>query len=58
MEEDFTLSWNMPTEPHQYALAVAHEKTVVLVRHFYADTGDVDNIYSNYLTVKASNNDI
>lgn len=56
MEEDFTLSWDMPTPPHQYALTVVHEKTVVLVRHIYADTGNVDKVYSNYLTDKISNN--
>lgn len=49
---------NVPAPAYNYALEVIDNKSVILVRHFYADTGDVDNIYSNYLTNKITDNSI
>ncbi len=47
------LSWDTPITALQESLAVVCEKTVVLVRHHYAETGDVEKIFNEYLDEKA-----
>lgn len=46
------LSWDLPPEPHRYANVIVTGKTVVLVRHHYAETGDVEEIFNEYLDEK------
>lgn len=48
------LSWDMPQEPSKKAIAVIHEKTVILIRHFYGNSGNVDDIFNSYLDEKVS----
>ena len=52
MEENDVLSWDAPIIPHKYANVVVVEKTVVLVRHHYSDTGDVEEIFNEYIEEK------
>jgi hypothetical protein len=49
-----SLTWDTPTLPHENALAVVGKKSVILVRHFFADSGNVDKIYHDYLSEKIS----
>lgn len=49
--KDSGLSRTPPT-PHGYANVVVTEKRVVLVRHHYAKTGNVEAIYNEYLEGK------
>lgn len=49
--KDSGLSRTPPT-PHGYANVVVTEKRVVLVRHHYAETGDVEEIFNEYLDEK------
>lgn len=51
-DENSGLTWDAPMIPHEYANIVVVEKTVVLVRHHFADTGDVEKIYSDYINEK------
>lgn len=46
------LSWDTPILPHKYASVVVVGKTVVLVRHHYAETGNVEEIFNEYLDDK------
>lgn len=48
------LTWATPRKPPQNSLAVVYEKTVVLVRHHFADKGDVEEIYNEYIDDKMS----
>ena len=50
--EDSGLKRTPPT-PHGYANVVVTEKRVVLVRHHYAETGDVEEIFNEYIDEKA-----
>ena len=52
MEENDVLSWDAPIIPHKYANVVVVEKTVVFVRHHYSETGDVEEIYNEYIDEK------
>lgn len=52
-EESGGLSWDTPSMPHEYANVVVVKNTVVLVRHHYAETGDVEEIFNEYLDEKA-----
>ena len=51
-EENGVLIWDTPPEPHRYANVIVTGKTVVLVRHHYAETGDVEEIFNEYLDDK------
>ena len=53
-DETSGLTWDAPTMPHEYVNVVVVEKTVVLVRHHFADTGDVEKIYHNYIDEKVA----
>ena len=53
-DENNGLTWDAPTMPHEYANVVVVEKTVVLVRHHFADTGDVEKIYNDYINEKVA----
>ena len=50
------LSWEQPPEPHRYANVVVVGKSVVLVRHSFADTGDVEKIYNEFIDEKVAEN--
>lgn len=52
--ENNGLTWNTPAMPHEYANVVVVEKTVVLVRHHFADTGNVEKIYRDYIEEKVA----
>ena len=54
MEENKSLNWDTPIIPHKYANVVIVGKTVVLVRHHFADTGDVEKIYHDYIDEKVA----
>lgn len=47
------LSWDTPSAPQEYDNVVIAKNTVVLVRHHYAETGDVEEIFNEYLDEKA-----
>jgi hypothetical protein len=46
------LSWETPPLPHKYANVVVMGKSVVLVRHIFSDTGDVEKIYNEFINEK------
>lgn len=46
------LSWDTPSVPHKYANVVVVKNTVALVRHHYAESGDVEAIFNEYLDDK------
>ena len=48
------LSWEQPPEPHKYANVLVMGKSVVFVRHSFADTGDVEKIYNDYIDEKVA----
>ena len=50
--KDSGLSMETPSTPHGYAKVVVTAKRVVLVRHHYAKTGDVEEIFNAYLEEK------
>ena len=50
--KDSGLSMETPSTPHGYAKVVVTAKSVVLVRHHYAKTGDVEEIFNAYLEEK------
>lgn len=52
-EKSGGLSWDTPPMPHEYANVVVVKNTVVLVRHHYAETGSVEEIFNEYLDEKA-----
>ena len=52
MEENDVLNWDTPIAPHEYKNVVVVEKAVVLVRHHYAETGDIEAIFNEYLDDK------
>jgi len=52
VEENNALNWDAPIIPHEYANVLVMGKSVVLVRHFFADTGDVEKIYHDYISEK------
>lgn len=54
MEEENNLSWDTPILPHKYDNVVVVKNTVVLVRHHYAETGDVEKIYNEYIDEKVA----
>lgn len=54
MEEENNLSWDTPILPHKYASAVVVGKTVVLVRHVFADSGSAEEIYNDYINEKVA----
>ena len=54
MEENKVLNWDTPAIPHKYANVLVMGKSVVLVRHFYADTGNVEKIYRDYIDEKVA----
>lgn len=58
MEENDTLSMDTPMMPHKYANVVVVGDSVVLVRHHFAEAGDVNQIYMEYLNDKITNNSI
>lgn len=53
-DETSGLPWDAPTIPHEYANVVVVEKTVVLVRHHFANAGNVEKIYSDYINEKVA----
>ena len=52
--KDSGLSMETPSTPHGYAKVVVTAKRVVLVRHHYAKTGDVEEIFNGYLDDKTA----
>lgn len=52
-EESGGLSWDTPPMPHKYANVVVVKNTVVLVRHHYAEAGDVEAIFNEYIEEKS-----
>ncbi|MEH2939302.1 hypothetical protein [Lawsonibacter sp. JLR.KK007] len=50
--KDSGQSMETPPTPHGYAKVVVTGKSVVLVRHHYAKTGDVEEIFNAYLEEK------
>ena len=50
--KDSGLSMETPSTPHGYAKVVVTATRVVLVRHHYAKTGDVEEIFNEYLDDK------
>lgn len=53
VEDNEDLNWNTPQLPYKYASVVVVKNTVVLVRHHYAETGDVEEIFNEYIDEKA-----
>ena len=56
--DDFSegLSWDMPPMPHKNAFALVHGNSVVLVRHFFAENGNLQKIYRTFLEEKIADN--
>jgi len=52
VDENNVLNWDTPIIPHEYANVLAIGKSVVMVRHFFADTGNVEKIYRDYIDGK------
>lgn len=50
--ENEELSWDTPVEPPKHSLAVVYKNNVVLVRHFFSDTGDIQNLFNDYISNK------
>ncbi len=54
MEDSNSLNWDIPDLPHKYENLITDGKTVILVRHFFSPTGDIEKIYSGYIAEKVS----
>ena len=49
------LAWDMPTIPSDTGIELVYKNAVVLIRHFYADTGNSNDIFKDYLDSKIVN---
>jgi len=54
MENSNSLNWDIPDLPYKYENLITDGKTVILVRHFFSSTGDIEKIYKSYITEKVS----
>lgn len=54
MDDNNSLSWDIPNIPHKYDNLITNGKTVILVRHFFSLTGDIKEIYNSYIDEKIS----
>lgn len=54
MDNNNSLSWDMPDIPHKYENLITDGKTVILVRHFFSHTGDIKEIYDSYIDEKVA----